>query len=100
MSQEEQDQILGRLVREKRECEKGIAAVEAKLTSLAQRLSAVVDDLREVTNPSRTLVTAGAALSSAEQMPMPSLIADTLRDLQSQKDKLQQVEAQLQRLNP
>jgi peptidoglycan hydrolase CwlO-like protein len=45
MSTEEQDAILGRVTRESKECQREIAALDAKVELMRKQLSAAVEDM-------------------------------------------------------
>lgn len=78
MSTSEQDEILGRLIRESRECQRASAALEAKLSSLSSAIEKVQSSLSNLYR----IVPIEQALKTVEMMPDKQTILEALQELE------------------
>jgi hypothetical protein len=91
MSTEEQDQILGRLMRESRDSRRRIAALNAKLQDFRSQF-------RDVTTAFTGFDTPGAlqrAIAATQQMPDRSVVFGTLEELRLEQERLRETELHL-----
>jgi hypothetical protein len=99
MSTEEQDLILGRATRESKECRTKIGALEAKLFGFSDLLSKLVHTLNGTCNSKPNPVTGiEDAVLAVRRMPDPESIVQILNDLQTERDRLSELQGQLGRM--
>jgi hypothetical protein len=99
MSTEEQDLMLGRAMREKKEREASVRALEAKLSGFSEFFNKLALTLNGTWNPKPNPVTPiDEAISTVRGLPNPETIVQTLSELRSERDRLKQAQGQLERL--
>jgi hypothetical protein len=97
MSIEEQDQILGRLIREQKESRKRLAALNAKLREVGADLSAIGSALnRELIAP-EVPERISNAIDAVQGLPGKDSILKTLHELREERNKTEQISEQLKR---
>lgn len=100
MSTEEQDLILGRLVRESKECSRKVQALQVKLSAFSKALSDAVLTINGTWNPQpNPVVKIPDAVLVVAQTLNPSPIIDTLRELETETVRLAQLNTQLDGMN-
>jgi hypothetical protein len=100
MSAEEQDQILGRLVRESRESRRNLAALEAKLQGFRSQFAEVAKTFTGFMGPD-ALGPNGAiskASTAAKAIPERREILDTLEEVRLEYERLTELSSQLSKL--
>jgi hypothetical protein len=95
MGIEEQDLILGRLTRESKELQRTIAAIESKLQAWCSALNDVANKTDATCSPLSELDSMDIALASLSQLPERRELAETLNDLQRNRNRLVQIKRQL-----
>jgi hypothetical protein len=99
MSTEEQDLMLGRAMREKKESETSVRALEAKLSSFSEFFNKLALTLNGTWNPKPNPVTAiDDAISAVRRLPDPDSIVQALNELRTERDRFKQAQSQLERL--
>lgn len=94
MSIEEQDQILGRLTRERRDCVKHLAALNAKLEQAAAELQKVGIDLKGFLLPDAERAIAKAR-QAIPRIPNTEDLLATLQELETERQRLNGIETNL-----
>jgi hypothetical protein len=101
MSTKEQDQILGRLTREGKECQRNIATLEYKVSAFARSLLEVSQKLNGFGKPDpKPIGTVDDAVSAVGRIPDKQSIIDTLRELQNERDRAFQIGGWPRRAGP
>jgi hypothetical protein len=103
MSQEEQDMILGRLVRERRESEKRVEALKAKIAAFSPALESFSFALRSVSGKvihgNEKWISPAEAVKIVDN-PLPvEDAAESVRELARESERLADLEARLATLN-
>jgi hypothetical protein len=100
MSGEQQDAILGRLVRQNRECQSEIGALEAELARFSDSLRDLALTLSGVMNPKTGPVTSiDKALAAVSMMPGQKEMMDTLEELRTARDRRVELKRQLDQMS-
>lgn len=100
MSEEEQDLIHGRLMRQGRESRYNVAALEGKLLGYYKSLTDVGVKLNGTWNPKpKPVTTFEQAISSVNSLPSKEEIIEALNELRREQENLRSLEAQLEAMN-
>ncbi|MGA2592523.1 MAG: hypothetical protein ABSH32_21645 [Bryobacteraceae bacterium] len=97
MSTDEQDLVLGRLIREERECRVKIGAIEANLRAFSESLNSMYLTLNGVWTPKPNPVTTiEQALDALMRMPASESIMGALKELRAERERSETLRRQLQ----
>lgn len=91
---DEQDQILGRLVRERKECRVRIAALRAKASEMAKDLAAAAGSLR-VLFDQKAGYPSVSARNCAEAIPSREEVMSLVREAAAEQERLSEIEKHL-----
>jgi len=94
MSTEEQDLILGRLMRQRAEAQRELAALQVKTADAAGNLRNAGAALSKVFEPGRVAAVAGAR-QAVESLPAREELAELLREVGEAQRRLAEIAGQL-----
>lgn len=95
MSTEEQDQILGRLIRERRETRAQFAALRVKAIETAQALEDIASAIRNVFS-GQALSPAASARNAIESLPSRDEILAMVIEISSVQERLERIDRSLE----
>ena len=98
MSTEEQDQILGRVTRQRNEAKREVAASEAKIFEYVSDIAQLVKDLHACAKGGYTPGDPFADSEKALSLLKPAEIADSLKDLKETRKRHEDLDEQYLRL--
>jgi hypothetical protein len=96
MSDDEQDQILGRLIRQRNESRRTLAALQTKLEEVAANLSRIAKSIESLWQPGRIAPDAFAR-EALEALPDKEGLLEALKEFRDEKQKLAEIEARIER---
>ncbi|HXT41421.1 MAG TPA: hypothetical protein VN887_15555 [Candidatus Angelobacter sp.] len=89
MEQRQQDEVVGRLVRERAECNKNIAALQAQLANLAELVSRTGQNIEKFSRATGEEAEGlEAAVRGVQQLELLSVIADLRKARERRSDLL------------